>query len=96
MSVEDNPYVGPYVMNYYVDLPKKQCVVQTSDGNYRFPLPKRKDGYALEQMLLTACMEHNLDYCSEDWLKVLVQNAVDSFWIAMRAKNAPIKLEAIA
>ena len=76
--------IGEYIINYFIDLQKKECVIQASDGDYRFPLPKRKDGYALEQMLYAACQEYKLDYCSENHVKALVQNAVDSYWYVMR------------
>ena len=85
MSATENPFIGPYVMNYYVDLKKKQLVVQTADGDYRIPLPKRKDGFALEQMLLAACMEYNLDYVSPDWIDFLFHSAVDSYWFGFRS-----------
>lgn len=85
---KESPYIGGYVINYYVDVQNKQCVIQASDGNYRFSLPKRKDSYALEQLLYAACIKWNLDYCSDGHVKALVQNAVDSFWVGMRSKCA--------
>lgn len=84
---KDTEKVGGYVINYYVDVPKKQCVIQASDGNYRFSLTKRKDAYALEQLLYAACIKWNLDYRSEDHVKAFVQNAVDSFWVGTRLQT---------
>ncbi|HEX9677374.1 hypothetical protein [Nitrososphaera sp.] len=51
-------------------------------------MPKRKDGYALEQMLYAATLEYNLDYVSEEHVKLLVENAVDSYWYAMRDRRS--------
>lgn len=88
----ESPYIGGYLLNYYVDVEKRQGVIEASDGVYRFPLPKRKDAFALERMLHAACSDFNLDYISEDTVKGLVENAVDSYWHAMR--NSRSKLEA--
>lgn len=86
-SPADSLYFDSYMINFYVNPEKKQCVLQTSEGNCRFPMPKRKDAYALTRLLYSASQEYNVNYVSEDDVKALVENAIDSYWYALRTRQ---------
>ncbi len=89
-------YFDSYMINFWLDVAKKQCVILTSDGTIRFPMPSRKDAQALTRLLYAASVEYNTDYVSQDHVKELVANAVDSYWHAMRNREKKIESPAQA